>query len=80
MFSRFFLDIVISDPKFNGVNSIMTRAIDASLRHVTHFEIDVKPEGLMADGTLIHIGQSRNQIEHADFAHLSLINGTVGKA
>jgi hypothetical protein len=62
----------VSDPHFDGENSVMSLALDSALRYSSHFAVSVKPdEEGTTDGVILHVGQSINS-GHDDFFSVAL--------
>jgi len=69
--------IVISDPKFDGEDSVLSLKVDSALRYSSHFAVSVRvSEKGDSDGVLLHVGQGQNS-GHDDFFSLTLRNASV---
>ncbi len=68
--------MTVSDPRFDGVNSVMFLRLNSALRFSSHLAMHVRPDdgeaASSSDGVIAHIGQGENS-GHDDFFSLALV-------
>ncbi len=66
--------MIVSDPRFDGVNSLMWLRLDSALRFSSHLALSIRPDETSpsSDGVIAHIGQGENS-GHDDFFSLALM-------